>query len=164
MSTFKRYLLAASPEAIAAWRARLFDARGRLNPFRVPDGLAPVLRLTHRAEPEAGFLRVTGEHLSAFWHRPAACLILESDGMRQHVLTATCHDDRGGVIVLRSGLARAAPAGSRVIRLVRARLDHDSIDFYWQTPTQLTATLTVRQLPEPRGQDNIVAAPPPLPR
>ena len=56
-------------------------------------------------------------------------------------------------LVLRSGLDDWVPAGSRVIRLVRCRLDHDAIDLYWHSPTLLEITLTARQLPEPRGND-----------
>ena len=80
-------------------------------------------------------------------------MIVHPDGYQQYALTATCHLDQGGVLVLRSGLDDWVPEGSRVIRLVRCRLDHDAIDLYWHSPTLLEITLTARQLPEPRGND-----------
>ncbi|MCR6497099.1 hypothetical protein LJB71_13290 [Thermomonas sp. S9] len=133
-TTFQRRYLATGPQNIERWRARLYRAQGRLGACWLPDGLAPVLRVTAEADPGDGFLRVTGEDISAFWHRPAGALILHPDGSRQHVLTATCHRDQGGVLVLRSGLDAAVPAGSRVVRLARCRLDHDAVDLYWHTP------------------------------
>ncbi|AOS78347.1 hypothetical protein Q5W_04865 [Hydrogenophaga sp. PBC] len=152
-TTLQRRYLATGPQDIERWRARLWRTQGRLGSFWLPDGLAPVLSVISEADPEDGFLRVTGEDISAFWHRPAACLILHPDGTRQHVLTATAHRDAGGVLVLRSGLDAPAPAGSRVVRLARCRLDHDAVDLYWHSPTLLEITLTARQLPEPRGND-----------
>ncbi|CAM5480495.1 hypothetical protein [Thauera mechernichensis] len=156
-ATFQRRYLARSLEEIERWRARLWRTQGRLEAFWLPDGLAPILWVTHDADPEDGFLRVDGKDISArvseFWHRPAACLIVHPDGDRQYALTATCHLDQGGVLVLRSGLETQVPAGSRVIRFVRCRLDHDAIDLYWHNPTLLEITLTARQLPEPRGND-----------
>ena len=95
------------------------------------------------------FLRMDGKDISAFWHRPAACLIVHPDGYRQYALTAACHLDQGGVLVLRSGLDDWVPAGSRVIRLVRCRLDHDAVDLYWHSPTLLEITLTARQFSSP---------------
>ncbi|WP_131111578.1 hypothetical protein [Sulfuricystis thermophila] len=152
-TTFQRRYLAAGAEEIERWRARLWRTQGRLEAFWLPDGLAPVLRVTAEADAEDGFLRVTGEEVSAFWHRPAACLILHPDGQRQHVLTATAHRDAGGVLVLRSGLDVPVPAGSRVVRLARCRLDHDAVELYWHTPTLVEMPITARQLPEPRGQE-----------
>ena len=152
-TTFQRRYLAAGAEEIERWRARLWRTQGRLEAFWLPDGLAPVLRVTAEADPDDGFLRVTGEEVSAFWHRPAACLILHPDGTRQHALTATAHRDAGGVLVLRSGLDVPVPAGSRVVRLARCRLDHDAVDLYWHTPTLVEMPITARQLPEPRGQE-----------
>jgi hypothetical protein len=149
----QRRYLARSLDEIQIWRARLWRTQGRLEAFWLPDGLAPILWVTFDADPEDGFLRVTGDDISAFWHRPAACLIVHPDGTRQYALTATCHRDQGGVLVLRSGLETPVPAGSRVIRLVRCRLDHDAIDLYWHSPNLAEITLTARQLPEPRGND-----------
>jgi hypothetical protein len=80
-------------------------------------------------------------------------LIVHPDGYRQYALTATCNLDQGGVLVLRSGLDDWVPAGSRIVRLARCRLDHDAIDVYWHSPQLAEITLTARQLPEPRGND-----------
>lgn len=158
-TTFQRRYLASSLDDIEIWRARLWQTQGRLNPFWLPDGLAPILWMTTEADPEDGFLRVGGKDVSAFWHRPAACLIVHPDGTRQHALTATCHLDGDAVLVLRSGLATRVPAGSRVIRLARCRLDHDAIDLYWHGPTLVEITLTCRQLPEPRCNNRIIYLP-----
>lgn len=158
-TTFQRRYLAASPQEIEIWRARLWQTQGRLGSFWLPDGLAPILWVTVEADPEDGFLRVDGKDISAFWHRPAACLIVHPDGTRQYALTAICHLDQGGVLVLRSGLETQVPEGSRVIRLVRCRLDHDAIDLYWHSPTLLEITLTARQLPEPRCNDRAAYMP-----
>lgn len=156
-TALQRRYLASSLDEIEIWRARLWQTQGRLEAFWLPDGLAPILWVTAEADPEDGYLRVDGKDISArvseFWHRPAACLIVHPDGYRQYALTATCHLDQGGVLVLRSGLDDWVPAGSRVIRLVRCRLDHDAVDLYWHSPTLLEITLTARQLPEPRGND-----------
>ena len=152
-ATFQRRYLAGTPEEITIWRERLWQTEGRLNAFWLPDGLAPILWVSFDADPDDGFLRVDGQDLSAFWHRPAACLIVHPDGTRQYALTATCHLDQGGVLVLRSGLDEPVPAGTRIIRLARCRLDHDAIDFYWHSPTLVEISLTARQLPEPRGND-----------
>lgn len=154
-STFQRRYLATGREDIARWRARLYRAQGRLRACWLPDGLAPMLRVTHEAEVEAGYLRVDAEASAAFWHRPAAALILHPDGQRQHVLTGAFHQDAGGVLVLRSGLDAAVPAGSRVVRLARCRLDHDAVDLYWHTPELVEIPLTLRRLPEPRGNDRL---------
>jgi hypothetical protein len=67
------------------------------------------------------------------------------------VLTGVYHHDQGGVLVLRSGLAQPVPAGSRIVRLVRCRLDHDAVDFNWHTPALVELTLTLRVLPPQRG-------------
>ena len=151
-TTLKRRYLARNTDEIEVWRARLHRTQGRLEAFWLPDGLAPILWVTAPADPEAGFLRVAGEGISAWWHRPAACLIVHPDGSRQYALTATCHRDQGSVVVLRAGLSEIVPPGSRVIRLLRCRLDHDAIDLIWHTPSLLEIALTARQLPEPRGQ------------
>ena len=153
VTTLQRRFLARNADEIAAWRARLWHAQGRLNGFWVPDGLAPVLQMTAAAGPDDGFLRVTEEGIAAFWHRPAACLVLHPDGLRQHALTATCQADHGGVLVLRSGLDAPVPAGSRVVRLMRGRLDHDAIDLHWHSPALVEIPLAVRQVPEPRGHE-----------
>ncbi len=158
-STFQRRFLAAGREDIARWRARLYRAQGRLRACWLPDGLAPVLRVTHEAEVEAGYLRVDAEASAAFWHRPAAALILHPDGQRQHVLTGAFHLDGAGVLVLRSGLDAPVPVGSRVVRLARCRLDHDAVDLYWHSPTLVEIPLTLRRLPEPRGNDRITYTP-----
>lgn len=158
-STFQRRFLAAGREDIARWRARLYHAQGRLRACWLPDGLAPVLRVTHEAEVEAGYLRVDAEASAAFWHRPAAALILHPDGQRQHVLTGAFHLDGAGVLVLRSGLDAPVPVGSRVLRLARCRLDHDAVDLYWHTPELVEIPLTLRRLPEPRGNDRITYTP-----
>lgn len=155
-TTYQRRYLAGDMEAIARWRARLWRTQGRLGSFWLPDGLAPVLWVSAEADLEDGFLRVSGEDISAFWHRPAACLILHPDGSRQHALTATCHRDQHLVLVLRSGLDAPVPAGSRVLRLSRCRLDHDAVELYWHGPTLVEIPLTARQLPEPRGNDRVV--------
>lgn len=152
-TTFKRNYLAGTAAEIDLWRARLFRAQGRLESFWLPDGLAPILWVRADAHPDDGFLRVSGEDVSAFWHRPAACVIVHPDGSRQHVLTAASHRDQGGVLVLRSGLDYSVPAGSRIIRLARCRLDHDAIDLYWHGPTLVEIPITARQLPEPRCND-----------
>jgi hypothetical protein len=156
-TTFQRRYLASSPDDIEIWRARLWETQGRLNAFWLPDGLAPILWVTAKADPEDGFLRVDGKDISAqfsaFWHRPAACLIVHPDGYQQYALTATCHLDQGGVLVLRSGLDDGVPEGSRVNRLAHCRLDHDAIDIHWHSPELLEISLTARQLPEPRGND-----------
>lgn len=152
-TTFQRRYLASTPEEIEVWRARLWRTQGRLEAFWLPDGLAPVLWVTADANPEDGFLRVTGDEASAFWHRPTACLIVHPDGYRQYAMTATCHLDQGGVLVLRSGLDDWVSEGSRVIRLARCRLDHDAVELYWHSPSLVEITLTARQLPEPRGND-----------
>jgi hypothetical protein len=157
-TTLQRRYLASSLDEIEIWRARLWRTQGRLETFWLPDGLAPVLWVTFDADPEDGFLRVAGD-VSAFWHRPTGALILHPDGSRQHVLTGPAHDDGGGVLVLRSGLETQVPAGSRVIRLVRCRLDHDAIDLYWHSPELLEITLTARQLPEPRCNDQSIYMP-----
>ncbi|HGM5016744.1 TPA: hypothetical protein ACKPYW_001125 [Pseudomonas aeruginosa] len=153
VAAFQRRYLASTPEEIEIWRERLWQTEGRLNAFWLPDGLAPILRVIVDTDPQDGFLRVDGKDLSAFWHRPAAGLIVHPDGTRQYALTATCHLDQGGVLVLRSGLDEWVPKGSRVIRLVRCRLDHDAIDLYWHSPELVEISLTARQLPEPRGND-----------
>lgn len=152
-TTFQRRYLAGNASEIKVWQDRLWRTQGRLDAFWLPDGLAPVLWVTHEAAPDDGYLRVSGDDLSAFWHRPAACLITHPDGTRQTALTATCHLDQGGVLMLRSGLDESVPLGSRVIRLARCRLDHDAVDLYWHTPAVMEITLTARQLPEPRGND-----------
>lgn len=158
-STFQRRFLAAGREDIARWRARLYRAQGRLGACWLPDGLAPVLRVQAEAEVEAGYLRVDAEAGAAFWHRPAAALILHPDGQRQHVLTGAFHLDGAGVLVLRSGLDAPVPVGSRVVRLARCRLDHDAVDLYWHTPELVEIPLTLRRLPEPRGNDRITYTP-----
>lgn len=154
-TTYQRRYLASTPEEIEIWRARLWRTQGRLGAFWLPDGLAPVLRVVSGVALGDGFLRVTGDGISAFWHRPAGALILHPDGSRQHVLTGPAHDDGGGVLVLRSGLSMSVPAGSHVMRLTRCRLDHDAVDLYWHTPTLVEIPLTARQLPEPRGNDPV---------
>jgi hypothetical protein len=158
-TTFQRRYLASTPEEIENWRARLWRTQGRLEAFWLPDGLAPVLWVTAEAEIEDGFLRVKGNDAPAFWHRPAACVIVQPDGYQQHALTATCHQDQGHVLVLRSSLDEPVPVGSRVIRLARCRLDHDAIDFYWHNQHLVEIHLTARQLPEPRGNDRITYEP-----
>ena len=60
--------------------------------------------VTADTDPDDGFIRVDGKDASAFWHRPAACLIVHPDGYQQYALTATCHLDGDAVLVLRSGL------------------------------------------------------------
>lgn len=152
-TTLQRRFLARHADEIAMWRARLWHAQGRLNAFWLPDGLAPVLRVTAPAGPGDGFLRVADEGVAAFWHRPAACWVLHPDGLRQQALTATCQADRGAVLVLRSGLDAPVPAGSRMVRLMRGRLEHDAIDLHWHGKALVEIPLTVRQLPEPRGQE-----------
>lgn len=152
----RRYLASSSNE-IEIWRARLWRTQGRLEAFWLPDGLAPILWVATQADPEDGFVRVHGQDngtsISAFWHRPGACLIVHPDGARQYALSTTFHLDRGGVLVLRSGLQSQVPQGSRVIRLAFCRLDHDAIDLYWHSPTLMEITLRARQLPEPRGNN-----------
>lgn len=154
-STFQRRYLATGREDIARWRARLYRAQGRLGACWIPDGLASVLHVRDEAEVEAGYLRVDAEASAAFWHRPAAALILHPDGTRQAVLTGAFHQDAGGVLVLRSGLDAPVPVGSRVVRLARCRLDHDAVDLYWHTPELVEIPLTLRRLPEPRGNDRL---------
>jgi len=158
-TTFQRRFLAAGREDIARWRARLYRAQGRLGACWLPDGLAPVLRVQDEADADAGYLRVDAEASAAFWHRPAAALILHPDGTRQAVLTATCHHDGCGVLVLCSGLEAPVPAGSRVVRLSRCRLDHDAVEFHWHTPELVEIPLTLHRLPEPRGNDLITYTP-----
>ncbi|MES0875079.1 hypothetical protein [Sinimarinibacterium thermocellulolyticum] len=158
-TTFQRRYLAASLDEIQIWRARLWRTQGRLEAFWLPDGLAPILWVTVEADPEDGFLRVDGTDLSAWWHRPAGALILHPDGSRQYGLTGPMQFDDGGVLVLRSGLDAPVPAGSRVVRLARCRLDHDAVDLYWHTPTLVEIPLTARRLPEPRGNDRITYEP-----
>lgn len=158
-STFQRRYLASGRKTIARWRARLYHAQGRLGACWLPDGLAPVLRVQDEAEVEAGYLRVDAVASAAFWHRPAGALIVHPDGQRQHVLTATCHHDGGGVLVLCSGLEAPVPAGSRVLRLSRCRLDHDAVELHWHTPELVEMPLTLRRLPEPRGNDLITYTP-----
>ena len=153
VTTLQRRFLARDADEIAPWRARLWHAQGRLNGFWLPDSLAPVLQVTAPAGPDDGFLRVTQPGVSAFWHRPAACAVLHPDGLRQQALTATCHADSGGVLVLRSGLDAPVPAGSRVVRLMRCRLDHDAIDLHWHSKAVVEIPVTARQLPEPRGHE-----------
>jgi hypothetical protein len=153
-TTFQRRYLAKSRDEIEIWLARLWRTQGRLGAFWMPDGLAPIMRVTAVAGPEDGFLRVDGKDVSAFWHRPAACLIVHPDGYRQYALTATCQLDQGGVLVLRSELNTRVPVGSCVIRLLRCRLDHDAIDLYWHSPTLMEITLTARQLPERDNDDD----------
>ena len=151
-TTFQRRFIARGHEEIEAWRARLHRTQGRLGAFWAPDGLSPILWLSAPADPRDGFVQVEGRGVAALWHRPAAALIVHPDGTRQYVLIATCHQDGPLILVLRSRLTRLAPAGSRLIRLVRCRLDHDAIDFNWHTPSLVEITLTLRQLSEPRGQ------------
>ncbi|MGL5632297.1 MAG: hypothetical protein ACRDD3_08030, partial [Azovibrio sp.] len=152
MHTFTRRYLMGSFDEINLWRARLWRTQGRLSGFWLPDGLAPVLYVTQGADSEAGFLQVSERGLSAFWHRPGAGMVIHPDGERQYVLTAGTVFDGGGVLILRSGLAAGVPPGSRIIRLVRCRLDHDAIELYWHHPMLVETVLTARQLPEPRGQ------------
>jgi hypothetical protein len=153
VSTLQRRYLASNLDEIEVWRGRLWRTQGRLESFWLPDGLAPVLWVTSEASPDDGYLRISGDDVSAFWHRPVACVIVHPDGYQQYALTSTCHFDLGGVLVLRSGLIEPVPAGSRVLRMVRCRLDHDAIDLYWHSPQLMEITLTARQLPEPRGND-----------
>ena len=152
-TSFQRRFLAAGGEDIARWRARIYHAQGRLRAFWLPDGLAPVLRVQAEAEVDAGYLRVDAEAGAAFWHRPAAALIVHPDGTRQAVLTGAFHRDDAGVLVLRSGLDAPVPLGSRILRLARCRLDHDAVDLYWHTPELVEIPLTMRRLPEPRCND-----------
>lgn len=157
VSIFARRYLAGNLGEIEVWRARLWRTQGRLEAFWLPDGLAPVLSVTNEASTEDGYLRVSCDdasfQISAFWHRPAACVIVHPDGYRQYALTSICHFDKGGVLVLRSGIDEPVPVGSLVLRLARCRLDHDAIDLHWHGPQVMEITLTARQLPEPRGND-----------
>lgn len=150
-TTFQRHYMAGSLAEIEVWRARLWHTKGRLNEFWLRDGVTPVLRVVENAGIDDGYLRVDGEDVSAFWHRPAACVIIHPDGYKQYVLTGVSHMDQGGVLVLRSGLDAQVPEGSLVIRLARCRLDHDAIDLHWHSTTLMEIALTVRQIPEPRG-------------
>lgn len=171
LSTLQRRYLAASSAAIEAWRARLWRAQGRLHPFWLPDGLAPVLRLTHDYAVEDGWLSVDLPHpAAALWQRSAACLILLPNGQRRHALTGPmqAESEGGAALTLRSLLQESIPAGSRVIRLQRCRLDHDAVDLHWHTPHLVEIALTARQLPETPNPAAlawpvVVAAPPPLP-
>lgn len=151
--TLQRRHLAHTSAEIDAWRARLAYAQGRCRAFWSPDHLAPVLELAACAEPEHGYLRLRqGGALAAYWQRAAGVLILHPDGTRQLALSATLHQERGeGVLVLRSPLGTSAPAGSRVLRLQRWRLDHDAVELRWLSAQQLELTLTLRQLGELRG-------------
>jgi len=148
LSTLQRRYLATSSAAIEAWRERLWRAQGRLNAFWVPDGLAPVLRLTQPYQPEDGWLSVDASQASDLWRRPAACVVLLPDGTQRHVLTGPLETDADGTLMLRSTLNVHIPAGSRVIRLMRCRLDHDAVDLHWHAPQLVEIALTLRQLPE----------------
>ncbi|WP_245558358.1 MULTISPECIES: hypothetical protein [Caldimonas] len=150
-TTLQRRYLAAGTQQIAQWRARLYRMQGRVGECWSPDGVAPVLRVSRAAAPDDGFLRVSGAGPQAYWHRPAAAIILHPDGSRQHVLTGPYHHDHGGVLVLRSGLDAAVPTGSRLIRLVHCRLDHDAVDLHWHTPWLVEISLRLRVLPPQRG-------------
>jgi hypothetical protein len=157
--TFLRRYFATGREDIARWRARLYRVHGRLGACWIPDGLSPVLRVQDDADVDVGYLRVDAEASAAFWDCHSAALILHPDGTRQAVLTGALHRDAGGVLVLRSGLNAPVPAGSRVLRLARCRLDHDTVDLYWHTPELIEIPLTLRRLPEPRGNSPFVDIP-----
>jgi hypothetical protein len=133
-----------------AGRARLCAPKAVWRPLAAV-GVAPILWVSVECDPDdvscASMPRPLG-----ILARPAACLSCIR-GYRQYALTATCHLDQGGVLVLRSGLDDWVPAGSRIVRLARCRLDHDAIDVYWHSPQLAEITLTARQLPEPRGND-----------
>lgn len=150
-TTLQRRYLACGREQITHWRARLYRMQGRVGECWVPDGLAPVLRVNAAAGVDDGYLRVSGAGAQAYWHRPAGAVILHPDGSRQHVLTGVYHHDQGSVLVLRSGLAQPVPAGSRIVRLARCRLDHDAVDFNWHTTAVVEIALTLRVLPPQRG-------------
>ncbi|GIX24912.1 MAG: hypothetical protein KatS3mg122_2143 [Caldimonas sp.] len=40
-----------------------------------------------------------------------------------------------------------------MVRLARCRLDHDAVELHWHTPELVEMPLTLRRLPEPRGND-----------
>lgn len=153
-TTLRRRYLACGREQITHWRARLYRMQGRVGECWAPDGVAPVLRVTSAAGEDDGFLRVSGAGAQAYWHRPAGAVILHPDGSRQQVLTGVYHHDQGGVLVLRCGLQAPVPAGSRIVRLVRCRLDHDAVDFNWHTPALVEIALTLRVLPPQRAMSN----------
>lgn len=148
LNTLQRRYLAASSAAIDAWRARLWRAQGRLGDFWLPDGLAPVLRLVHDFVEDEGWLQVDAEPLAWLWTRSAGCLILLPDGQRQHALIGPIQAESGAAVLpLQTPLQAHVPAGSRLIRLQRCRLDHDAVDLHWHAPQLLEIALTMRQLP-----------------
>jgi hypothetical protein len=60
-------------------------------------------------------------------------------------------DGAHAALVLGSGLYEPVPAGSRVIRLARCRLDHDLVELRWHTPEIVEIVLTLRMLPQYAG-------------
>ncbi|MFN4003312.1 MAG: hypothetical protein ACK4J1_01220, partial [Hylemonella sp.] len=127
--TLQRTYFARGRDEIAAWTARLWRMRGRLGECWVADGTAPVLTVQAAAGADDGYLRVDRPQAAAFWHGQHGAMVLMPDGRRQHALvTAMQADWHQAALVLGSGLDEAVPAGSRVIRLARCRLDHDLVE------------------------------------
>lgn len=150
--TLRRAHFARGREEIAAWTARLWRMRGRLGECWVADGTAPVLTVQSTAGPDDGYLRVDRPQAAAFWHGQHGALILLPDGRRLHALaTAMQADGQQAALVLGSGLDEAVPAGSRVMRLARCRLDHDLVELRWHTPQIVEIALTLRMLPQYAG-------------
>lgn len=149
---FTRRYVAQGAADCEVWRARLWAAQGRAGALWLTDALAPWLTTTHLADIDTGYLRVatTGEH--ALWHRPCGIEITAPDGAVQYALASTLGHDGGGVLLLASGLSVPVPAGSRVRRLVRVRLDHDTVEWAWVRHGMAEFELGFRALPWPRGQ------------
>lgn len=150
--TLRRAYFARGRDEIAAWIARLWRMRGRLGECWVADGTAPVLTVQAAAGVDDGYLRVDRPQAASFWHGQHGALILMPDGRRQHALaTAMQANGAHAALVLGSGLDEPVPAGSRVIRLARCRLDHDLVELRWHTPEIVEIVLTLRMLPQYAG-------------
>ncbi len=148
----RRYLFPRSERD--TWLRRLWLAQGRANGFWLPDHAAPVLTLRAEAALEATHLAVaSAQGLPAFWHREAGALVIHPDGQVMHLLTGILNTDADGEVLLAldAPLSAVVPAGSRLIRLLCCRLNHDAIELAWHHDGLLELAITALTLPEQRG-------------